>query len=168
MAILVQGSDIYALVPATGELIDVGCVTSIDGIDSTLDQVETTCTRDTARTYLPGLATPGSASIGINTDPQDSNHVRMLQLKAAGTMLRWAVGFRQQSAIDAGTPPAVPTAAADSSGEFDFVLPPKRAWLVFDGYISGFPFSFALNNVVTSTPTIQISGDPVLVPATAS
>lgn len=168
MTVKTQGTDLYALVPETGEIIDVGCVTTIDGLDSTVDQIETTCLNGTARTYEGGLATPGNVSFGLNTDPADSNHVRLMQLKSAGTMLRWAIGWRQEAAIVAGLPGDPPTSAADSSGEFDFVLPTTRHWLVFDGYMSGFSYSFALNAVVTSTVGIQMSGEPVLVPATAS
>lgn len=168
MAVRTQGTDLYVLVPSTGELIDTGCITSIDGIDTSIDQLETTCLNDLTRTYEAGLATPGTATFNINTDPSDSSHVRLLQLKNAGTMLRWAIGWRQPSAIDGTEPLAVPTAVADSSGEYDFDLPPERSWLIFDGYMSSFSFSFAQNAVVTSAVGIQVSGEPALIPASVS
>lgn len=46
----------------------------------------------------------------------------------------------------------------------DFILPTGRSWLTFQGYLSSFPVTFALNAVVTSNVGIQISGSQVLIP----
>ncbi len=66
-----QGTQMYTVDPVDNSLIKIVCVTSIDGIDTTIEQLETTCLESTARTYEAGLATPGSATFGINTDPKD-------------------------------------------------------------------------------------------------
>lgn len=153
MTVKTQGTDLYVIDPADDSILVVGCVTSIDGIDTTLEQIETTCLSDTARSYESGLATPGAASFGINTDPKDPSHLRLHQLKVAGTTLKWALGWSEQ-------PGLVPT--VDTSG--DFILPTGRSWLTFEGYMNSFPFSFAQNAVVQSTVGIQISGEPVLIP----
>lgn len=152
MAIKTQGSDLFAIDPDDGSLIEVGCVTSIDGIDTTIEQVETTCLSSPVRTYISGLATPGAASFGINVDPSDESHVRLHQLKTAGTELSWALGWAD------GT--ADPTVGSPDA----FVLPNTRSWITFTGFMNSFPFTFAQNSVVQSTVGIQISGDPVLVP----
>lgn len=165
MAVRTQGSVFYAMDPATGELLDVGCVTAIDGIDTTIEQIETTCLNALVRTYEAGLATPGTATFTIYTDPQDPNHVRLHQLKVAGTTLHWAVGFRQTANGEPVVPGDSPTVGQDSSGDNVFVLPDTRAWIVFEGYMSGFPFSFAQNSVVQSNISIQVSGEPQMVPA---
>lgn len=165
MAVKTQGTGFWALVPETGELIDVGCVTAIDGIDTTIEQIETTCLNALARTYEAGLATPGTATFTIYTDPQDPNHVRLHQLKVAGTTLAWAVGFRQTVNGEPVVPGDAPTVAQDSSGDFVFILPDTRAWIVFEGYMSAFPFSFAQNSVVQSNISVQVSGEPQLIPA---
>lgn len=159
-AVKTQGTDLFAIDPDTGTLIDVGCITSISGIDTSIEQVETTCLNDTARSYIAGLGTPGTATFGIQTDPQDQNHIRLLELKNAGTTLKWAIGWSD------GT--AAPTVGADSGGDDEFVLPPTRSWLTFEGYMNSFPFEFALNSVVASNVGIQVSGDPVLVPKSSS
>jgi hypothetical protein len=161
MAQKTQGTELFTIDPTTGEVLVVGCVISIDGIDTTLDQLETTCLSSPARTYEAGLATPGSASFGINFDPKDASHVRLHQLKVAGTTLHWAIGF--------GDGPRQPDGSgvrptADTSGEF--VLPTTRSWITFDGFMNSYPFSFALNAVVTSTVGIQISGEPAVIPKT--
>ena len=38
-----QGTELYAINPTTGAIITVGCPTSIDGIDTSIEQLETTC-----------------------------------------------------------------------------------------------------------------------------
>ena len=111
MAIKTQGTNLYTIDPDDGTLITVGCVTSIDGIDTSIDKIETTCLGDSARSYLAGLATPGTASFGINVDTADESHVRLHQLKVAGTTLPWAVGF--SDGTDA--PTVTPTAMAATS-----------------------------------------------------
>ena len=151
MEMKTQGTDLYAIDPRDDSVIDVGCVTSIDGIDSSIDQVETTCLNSAERTYIAGLGTPGTASFGINLDTQDENHIKLYEIKQLGLTLEWAVGFSD------GT--AAPTAASDS-----FALPSTRSWITFSGFMNSFPFSFALNDVVKSTVGIQVSGAQVLVP----
>jgi hypothetical protein len=152
MSIKTQGTKLYAVDPADESLIEVGCVTSIDGIDTTNEQIETTCLDDTARTYVAGLATPGNATFGINFDPDDPTHIRMHNLKKAGTILEWVVGF-SDGTID----PEI-----DSGGTWD--LSGTRSWIRFQGFMTSYPFSFAENAVVQSTVGIQISGDPDLLP----
>lgn len=160
MTLKSQGSDLFTIDPDTGELLDVGCITSIDGIDTAIDQIETTCLNDLARTYEAGLATPGAATFGLMFDPANVNHIRLHQLKTAGVTLQWAIGLSD------GT--AQPTTGTDSAGDDEFVLPPTRSWITFEGYMNSFPFTFALNTMVTSTVGIQVSGDPVLVPKSSS
>lgn len=160
MTLKAQGSDIFAIDPADGSLLDVGCVTSISGIDTTIDQIETTCLNNLTRTYEAGLATPGAASFGLMFDPADVNHIRLHQLKTAGTTLQWVIGLSD------GT--ANPTTGVDSSGDDEFVLPPTRSWIQFEGYMNSYPFEFALNAMVTSTVGIQVSGEPIIIPKSSS
>lgn len=150
MAVKTQGTDLYAVDPLTGALLEVGCVTTINGVDTTVEQVEITCLADLARRYMAGLATPGAATFGINFDPADTSHVRLHQLKVLGETIEWAIGF-----ADDDTDPT-----ADSAGEF--VLPTSRSWLTFEGFMNSFPFNFEGNSVVQSTVGIQISGEPEL------
>ena len=153
MAKKTQGSELYFIDPATGVVTEVGCVLNIDGIDTTNEQLDATCLSDLARRYESGLATPGQATFGLNIDPSDPSHVRLHQLKVAGTVLEWALGWSD----GIGIPPV-----RDTAGDWD--LPSTRSWLVFEGYMATFPFSFAQNAFVTSNVGIQVSGEPVLVP----
>lgn len=154
MALKTQGTMLYTIDPADDSVLVVGCVISIDGIDTTIEQVETTCLEASARTYIAGLATPGSATFGINFDPADASHVRLHQLKVAGTTLQWAVGMAD------GT--AAPTVFVDSQGDGTFVFPTTRTYIEFEGFMNSYPFTFALNSVVQSTVGIQVSGEPTL------
>lgn len=156
-----QGTDLFTIDPATGTLLDVGCITSIDGIDTAIDQIETTCLNDLSRTYEAGLATPGAATFGLQFDPSSPVHIRLHQLKTAGTQLQWVIGFSDGIGIE-------PTVGVDSSGNDEFVLPPTRSWLAFEGYMNSYPFTFGLNTKVTSTIGIQVSGEPVLIPKSSS
>lgn len=154
MALKTQGTVLYTIDPANDSVLVVGCVTTIDGIDTTIEQVETTCLEASARTYIAGLATPGAATFGINFDPADASHVRLHQLKVAGTTLQWAVGMAD------GT--AAPTVFVDSQGDGTFVFPTSRSWIEFEGFMNSYPFTFALNSVVQSTVGIQVSGEPTV------
>lgn len=154
MAITSQRTVLYTIDPADDSVLVVGCVTNIDGIDTTIEQLEITCLADSARSYMAGLATPGSASFGINFDPADESHVRLHQLKVAGTTLQWAVGFSD------GTAP--PTVLVDSQGDGSFVFPTTRSYIEFEGFMNSYPFTFALNAAVQSTVGIQVSGEPTL------
>lgn len=154
MAIKTQGTELYVIDPLDGSVIDIGCVTSIDGIDTAQEQIETTCLDSLARTYVSGLSTPGTATFGINFDPADPTHVRLHDLKIAGTTLDWALGFSDSE--------SAPTVSTNSQGLYEWVLPTDRSWIEFDGFMTSFPMSFQQNSVVQSTIGIQISGEPEL------
>ena len=156
-----QGTELYTIDPDTHAIISVGCVTSIDGVDVTIEQNEVTCLAELVRRYEAGLGTPGAASFGIYTNPQDPTHVRLHQLKTAGAQLLWAIGWSDGT----GTPPTV---TQDSNGDDEFVLPDTRSWLTFEGFMNSFPFSFQQNTSVQSNIGIQVSGEPVLIPRAAS
>lgn len=66
----------------------------------------------------------------------------------------WALGWSD------GTVAPTP----DTAG-FD-VDPVARSFIYFNGYISDLPFDFALNTVVTSNVSIQVSDFPLLVEST--
>jgi hypothetical protein len=150
MALKTQGTQLYVADPATDTLITVGCVTNITGITATRDQIETTCLDSTARTYVAGLAAPGAATFTINFDPTDASHTRLHELYVSGDTLEFALGWSD------GT--AAPT--VDTNGTFN--LPTTRTWIAFDGFITDLPFDFALNTVVTSNVSVQVSGFPTL------
>lgn len=158
MAVKTQGTELFFIDPDDQSVVKVGCVTSITGMTAARDQIETTCMDSAARTYEAGMATPGAATFGINFDPQDASHIRLHELYRTGTTLQWALGWSDYSPPfpAAGAPPT-----ADTSG---FVLPTSRSWITFDGYVSDLPFDFAINAVVASSVSVQVSDFPELTP----
>lgn len=157
-----QGTELYVIDPDDNSLIPIDCITSIDGLDTQIEQNEVTCLQDLTRRYEAGLGTPGTATFGIYTNPFEfPAHVRLHQLKTAGATLRWAVGWSDGTGI---APSVVPD--SDGAGEFD--LPDTRTWITFEGFMNSFPFSFQQNSSVQSSIGIQVSGEPVLVPRTVT
>ena len=233
------GTDAFILVasetnPGQCEVVDLGCVTSIDpGADSS-DQIETTCLRDTTRRYVAGLTTPGQGSINLNADPQSPSHLELFELSKTKEIIKFAIGWSDGtskptviqkggiSAITVTAPgsgytaaPAValtggggtgatakatisggkitgfvitnpgsgytsaPTVVLTGSGaggaatavaaaSCEFNVPADRTWNTFGGYVSGFPFNFALNSVVQSAVSIQRSGEAFWYPKVAA
>lgn len=155
MALKVQGSQLWFNDPNNGAT-EVGCVTTINPGSSPRSQIDTTCITADARTFLAGIQEPGTATFGINFDPSDDSHVRLNELQNLGVNLDWALGFSDGTA----------SATAESNGEFD--LDEGRSWVLFNGYISDLSLDFAVNEVIRSVVTIQVSGSRELFPKQTS
>lgn len=161
MTVKTQGTDLFYIDPDSEEIVNVGCVTAIDGLDSSIEQIEITCLNSAEREYTSGMGAPGTGTFTINMDPTNSVHARLYELKQAGVTLKWALGWGDGPREPDGTIDEPPS-GVDTNG--DFILPDTRSWLTFSGYMSSFPMSFTLNSVVTSQIGIQISGRLVLTP----
>lgn len=142
-----QGTELYFINPVGGELHNVGCVTSISGIDSSIDQVDVSCLNDFERSFIAGMGTPGTATFGIILDNASAVQELMYTLKQTGETIQWAIGFS-----DGTSDPVLGTGG--------FVLPPTadRSWLTFSGFMNSFAMDIALNDAVRATVGIQISG----------
>lgn len=152
MSINVQGSNLYFIDPESGGgITEVGCVTTLDGLTASRDQLDVTCISDEARNFEAGLLTPGAATFTILFDTSDDSHRRLHELYRSGAKLKWALGLS-----DGTTDPS----SVDSDGEF--VLPSDRSFITFDGYVSDFPWSFAVGQKVTNNLSLQVSDFPVL------
>jgi hypothetical protein len=151
---------LYVIVPADesnpAELLRIGCVTNLTGVSASRDQIETTCLESLARTYEAGMPTPGTATFTVNFDPEDATHLAVHQLFRSGDKVDWAIGWSD------GT--TAPTLGSDDV----FDLPETRSWILFNGFVSDVPFDFALNTVVTSNISIQVSDFPEIFPRTES
>lgn len=147
-----QGTKLYIADPsATGgpEVLAIECVISIDGIEAPRDQIESTCLESDARTYEPGMPTPGQMTFGLNFDPKLDSHLKVYNLWKAGTKMEMALGYG-----DGTAPPTL-----DSSDLFE--LPTTRSWLVMhDSYFANVPQNLAINALVTANVAVQLSGFP--------
>jgi hypothetical protein len=147
MALNTQGTNLYFIDPESGTVKTVGCPTGISGISAPREEREVTCLEDVARAYEAGMLTPGSATINLNFDPQDPTHAMLHDLYKAGTSLIWGIGFSD------GT--NAPTVGSDDDMDF----PDDRSFLRFEGYVSDYPFEFAIAANVTSGLSVRMSGE---------
>lgn len=149
MAKLTQGTKVFfvdnTVDPAV--VVPINCATSVNPGGNPADQVEGTCLEDFDRSYEAGLRTPGQATIGLRSDPEDEGHMILFMMSQTNPPpnTQFVVGWSD------GT--AVPTIV---TGELD--LPDTRTWFTFDGYVSDFPFDFQQNAYVDTQLTIQRSG----------
>lgn len=158
MAIKTQTTQLYIINPTqTPAVLEVGQVTDIEGIDAPISAVESTTLASDHRTYTPGIAEPASASFSVLFDPADDAQATLHSLRNAGTQLHWAVGFS-----DGEAPPAIVT----DGDTFDNTAI-ARSFVYFDGFMTSFDFSAAINGVVASKVGVQLTNRPSLVVASA-
>lgn len=160
MAVKTQGTQLYFadIYGSSGcELMVVECATSLTGLSNPREQIDVTCLESPARQFEGGLSTPGTLTVNLNFDPDNESHVRLFEL--------WSENSGNfKLAIGMGTPvDSAPT--LDSSCEFTF--PSNRHFVEFEGYVADVPLEMALNSVVTSAVTIQVSGSYILHPKSA-
>lgn len=153
MATKTQGTQLYLIDPQGDTVLAIVCVTSIDGLDVTRDDIETTCLEADDRTYESGMKTPSALTFGVNFDVAEASHLRVEELFQSGTTLPFAIGLSD------GT--AAPT--VDSTGSA-FDTPTSRTFILFSGHISSVRLSMPLNDVIRSTIGVRVTGPRALVP----
>lgn len=150
MSVNAQGTQLYFADPdSEGEIIEVDCLTSLDGLSAPLGEEDTSCLADLGSTVEPTIFQAGSATFTVRFDPSVASHIRLFEIHRAKQKLKWAVGF--SDGLD------IAPSSVDSDG--DLVVPGTRTWLLFTGYISEFPWSFALGTKVTNNLTIRTDGE---------
>lgn len=154
MGLKTAGTRLYYIDPTDGTLQSILCVTSISGLDTSLDQIDVTCLEDENRRFQAGLGNPSAFTFGIQYEPSDPSHVRLMGLYNSKASTDWLIAYPDG--------PGVPT--LDSAGAFD--LPTTRSFTLIEGYVSSFPVEFAVNDVVRSEVSVQVSGPIVTVPKT--
>lgn len=151
---LAQGTQIYALMPklvGNGyDVVQVECATSFNPGGQPKDNIETTCLEETdSRTYLPGLKTPASATIGINADPENASHLRLYNLtQGEGEVIRWAVGWSDGKDIP-------PTIAVGNS------LASVSVTNGGSGYVTAPTIGFTGGSGTGATATATVSGGAI-------
>lgn len=148
MAMVTKGTRLYVVDTTDDSVVEVGCITSFNGLTSPKDQVDITCLADLVRRFMAGLATPGTANFGINFDTADDSHMLLESYNQSSEVVNWAIGMSD------GT--AAPT-SVDVDGSF--ILPTTRSWVTFEAYVADLPLNFAINSVVQSEIPLQVSGN---------
>lgn len=150
MSVKTQGTELFLIdnvsVPADPVIVKFACPTGITGLGGATDQIDTTCLGDNERSYVQGLANPGTVSVPFNFDPTQASHQILFELKEAGTNLDWLIGLS-----DGTTDPTLNVGDA-------FVPPTGRTSAQFIAYISDVNIDIATNEVVRGTLTLQRSG----------
>lgn len=154
MSKLTKGTNLYILDPRDDTITKLECPKSITGLGLSTPQINTTCLESTAEEFQPGMPSPGAATIGLDFDTAKDSHMLIDDLNEAQVTAQFAIGWSD------GT--AAPTVDTDGN----FVLPATRSWMTFQGYVADVPMDFAINSVVQSNFTVQMSGRRVIVPKT--
>lgn len=152
MSKLTKGTNLYILDPRDDTITKLECPKSITGLGLSTPQINTTCLESTAEEFQPGMPSPGAATIGLDFDTAKDSHMLIDDLNEAQVTAQFAIGWSD------GT--AAPTVDTDGN----FVLPTTRSWMTFQGYVADVPMDFAINSVVQSNFTVQMSGRRVIVP----
>jgi hypothetical protein len=145
-----QGTELFfidTLSSSVAAIVKLGCPTGITGLGGAADQIEVTCLDTTDdKEYRRGLGNPGQVSVPFNFIPSDTSHQVLFDLKNAGTVTEWMIGFS-----DATADPTL-----DSND--DFVAPANRTCAQFTAYIADVNIDVATNEIVRGTLTLQRSG----------
>lgn len=154
MARSTAGHQIYFLDPDLLEIIEVDCVTDFTMDMAAKTQLQTTClSQKNDHTYTSGLGTPSAPTYNIYYDPDSASHRRLRALQAAGTPVKWALAYSNG------------TAAPDvdvSTEDFDFTAAiADRSFDEYEGYISAFGISGAVDALYTASITVQQSGSVI-------
>ncbi|MAD75162.1 MAG: phage tail protein [Rheinheimera sp.] len=150
MSVLTQGTHIFFIDPAgAGTVVQVKRATQFNPGGNPASQIDESALEDLDAQFRKGFRTPGQASMTINADPAEPSHIRLHELSESNDQtqekLKWVVGWSDGTDLPTVT-------------DGEFVLPTTRTWFKFTGYVSDFPFDFALNTIVTTAVSIQRSG----------
>lgn len=145
-----QGTELFfidTLSSTVAAIVKLGCPTGITGLGGAADQIEVTCLDTTDdKEYRRGLGNPGQVSVPFNFIPSDTSHQVLFDLKNAGTVTEWMIGFS-----DATADPTLNSSDA-------FVVPANRTCAQFTAYIADVNIDVATNEIVRGTLTLQRSG----------
>lgn len=174
MAILTQGTQLYALAPKKAnpseyEVLAIADLKAFDpGADST-DDIDVTTLEASAREFMAGLETPAESTLTIQADPKNATHNRLYELHKDKTMLKWAVGWSDGKTAPTFAAPSTVQSIAVTNGGSGYTTAPTVAFTggggtgaaatatVADGVVTGITITNP-GSGYTSAPSVTFSG----------
>lgn len=130
--------EVQTLGTPAGEFIRVGGVSSITDIRSgTATEIDVSDLQSTAKEFVLGLADNGSMTLSGFYDPNDEGQRTLETLRETSASNAFRVGVR--NALSVGSPTGFTT-------------------LSFTGFVQTFPISLGVDQAVTFTVTVRITG----------
>lgn len=150
-----QGSELYMLDTSESpeRVLKIANLTTIDSLGGSASDIDVTNLDSTAREYLVGLQDNGTASFGLNLNPQDESHQKIFEV-AGGDRYRWAIGCSDGTApptIAAGNPP-------------NFTLPATRTWFTFTASVQEATRAFSTDDAIRVQGGLRVSGSITMTP----
>lgn len=150
-----QGSELFLLDTSESpeRVLKIANLTTVDSLGGAASDIDVTNLDSLAREYLVGLQDNGTASFGLNLNPQDESHQKIFEL-AGGARFLWALGCSDGAApptIAAGSPPT-------------WTLPATRTWFTFSASVQEATRGFTTDDAVRVTGGLRVSGAITMTP----
>lgn len=130
---------------------DIQC-NAIDGIGATRSVTEIQTLQQESAMMVAGSMQPGSSSFTIYLHNSDAQ-LALYDLYKSAKTVTFVVGLQDG------------TAAPVDADDLDQL---ERSWIRYQGFITDFPFNFAVNSAVECTITVQLQEAPDYFPKTAA
>jgi hypothetical protein len=133
MAIESQGAILYfSTSTSLSTAISVGSVVGFNGPSGSAGEIDVTNLGSTAKEFLMGLRDEGSITFDCLFDPNDSGQVKMRESRAGRTKSHWAIKLSS---------------------------PTTKVWQMDgDGYVTGYAISGKVDDKVSLSAAIRITG----------
>lgn len=149
-----QGTELYVLDTTVSPptVRKIANLVNIDSVGGQAGDIDLTNLDDLRfKRFVSGLIDPGSASIGLNVDPQDGS-LEFLNDNAGGDNFKWAIGTSE----DFGNAPGI------NGSENDFDLDTTRTWFTFEASVKQKQYNFSVDSIIKFASALRLSGDVTL------
>lgn len=125
----------------TPVLTKMNCIKAINLGEDSRTEIDSTCLDDEDSSSANGLNKPGAGSLGINTDPENLSHVKLLALAEEDEVVDVYVGWSDNKKVE--------PEFDSSTGEV--TLPETRTWTTFQARLNDNPPTFESDSLVEQT-----------------
>ncbi|QEY15465.1 phage tail protein [Cellvibrio sp. KY-GH-1] len=160
---------VYQASASADKVFKVDCPKTITGISATKSEIDTTCLDSEGMESVPGMATGGTANIGLDFDPAVVSHVRINDIFEADETVQWLIGWSDGTAAPTYSSSGSVSAVAVTAGGTGYVTAPTVSFTGGGGtgaagtavIDSGAVVAVNITNPgtgYTSAPTVGFSG----------